>query len=257
MLHSGKFPICSNGGMFLKTVLVTNATQYAGPGAIKVLHDQGARVVCHDKSFVDERVAQEFGRAFPQAVFLRESSAAGVVAELTQKVGSVDAVVSNDAYPITKALIEDVSLDDLRRTFEAVLAFPFHLTQLLLPDMKSRGEGCFVFVTSARQLRPETGFSVPTSIRAGTTAFAQALSKEVAAFGIQVNVVAPNYLYSEMYYPRDRFIHDEEGRGIIANTVPAGRLGTPEEVGELIAFLVSGRSKFVTGQVIYFTGGWP
>jgi len=206
---------------------------------------------------VDEQAVQKFAVDYPQAVCLRESDAVGLVSELTQKVGRVDAVVSNDVYPITKALIEDVSLEDLRRTFEAVLAFPFQLTQLLLPDMKSRGDGCLVFVTSARQLCPETGFSVPTSIRAGTTAFAQALSKEAAAFGIQVNVVAPNYLYSEMYYPRARFIDDEEGRRIIADTVPTGRLGTPEEVGELIAFLVSGRSKFVTGQIIYFTGGWP
>lgn len=241
----------------MKTVLVTNVTQYAGPGAVKVLHDQGARVVCHDKSFVNEQAVEKFAMGYPKAICLCESDAVGLVSELVERIGPVDAVVSNDVYPITKALIEDVSLDDLRRTFEAVFAFPYQLTQLLLPQMKSRGDGCFVFVTSARPLRPEPGFSVPTSIRAGTTAFAQALSKEVAAFGVQVNVVAPNYLYSEMYYPRARFVDDEEGRRIITNTVPTGRLGTPEEVGELIAFLVSGRSKFVTGQIIYFTGGWP
>lgn len=241
----------------MRTVLVTNVTQYAGPGTVRVLHDQGARVVCHDKSFVDERTLQDYSRNHPQAVCLSKPDVRGLVSELTQKVGHIDAVVSNDVYPITRALIEDVSLEDLLRTFHAVLAFPFELTQLLLPDMKCRREGCFVFVTSARQLRPETGFSVPTSIRAGATSFAQALSREVAAFGIQVNIVAPNYLYSEMYYPKARFIDDEDGRRIIADTVPAGRLGTPEEVGELIAFLVSGKSKFVTGQVIYFTGGWP
>jgi len=83
------------------------------------------------------------------------------------------------------------------------------------------------------------------------------LSREVASFGIQVNVVAPNYLYSEMYYSRARFIDDPEGREHIASVVPMGRLGEPEEVGELIAFLASGRSSFVTGQVIQFTGGWP
>jgi NAD(P)-dependent dehydrogenase (short-subunit alcohol dehydrogenase family) len=106
-------------------------------------------------------------------------------------------------------------------------------------------------------LRPEQGFAVPTSIRAGTTTFALALSREVARFGIQVNVVAPNYLYSEMYYPRERFIDDPQGREQIAQAVPMGRLGTPQEIGELIAFLASGKSGFVTGQVIYFTGGWP
>ena len=123
--------------------------------------------------------------------------------------------------------------------------------------MKTAKQGRFVFVTSARYLQPEPGFAVATSIRAATTTFAQALAREAASYNIQVNVVAPNYLYSEAYYPRARFIDDPAGRELIAAKVPLGRLGRPEEIGELIAFLVSGRSSFVTGQVIDFTGGWP
>jgi NAD(P)-dependent dehydrogenase (short-subunit alcohol dehydrogenase family) len=94
-------------------------------------------------------------------------------------------------------------------------------------------------------------------LRAATTAFAKALAKEAAPFGVQANVVAPNYLYSEMYYPRARFIDDPTGRDTIARAVPFGRLGQQEEVGALIAFLASGKSPFTTGQVIYFAGGWP
>jgi NAD(P)-dependent dehydrogenase (short-subunit alcohol dehydrogenase family) len=241
----------------LRTVLLTNVTQYTGPGALAVMDRAGYRVVCHDPAFSDEETLRDFQAAYPHAVCLRESAVVGLVAELKENVGAVDGVISNDVYPLTKAVVEEVSLDDLRHTFEAVLVFPYHLAQLLLPGMKARGDGCFVFVTSARQLRPEPGFSVPTAIRAGTTAFAHALAKEVAPFGVQVNVVAPNYLYSEMYYPRARYIDNEEGRRLIAGIVPVGRLGKPEEVGALIEFLVSGRSKFVTGQVFYFTGGWP
>jgi Enoyl-(Acyl carrier protein) reductase len=62
---------------------------------------------------------------------------------------------------------------------------------------------------------------------------------------------------SEAYYPRARFIDDPEGRRQIQAKVPMGRLGDLEEVGELAAFLVSGRSTFMTGQVINFTGAWP
>jgi 3-oxoacyl-[acyl-carrier protein] reductase len=122
--------------------------------------------------------------------------------------------------------------------------------------MKQRHSGSFVFITSAREARPEPGFAVPTTVRAATTAFAKALAKEVAPFGIQANVVAPNYLYSEMYYPKARFVDSAEGRDLIARTVPFGRLGQPEEVGALICFLASGKSPFTTGQVIHFTGGW-
>ncbi len=76
-------------------------------------------------------------------------------------------------------------------------------------------------------------------------------------FGIQVNAIKPNYLYSELYYPKARFIDDAKGRDEIAKTVPAGRLGDPEEFGELVAFYISGKSAFTMGQAINFTGGWP
>ena len=198
-----------------------------------------------------------FRAGIPEPNACRAPTRARWSEELADRAFDVDAVVSNDVHPITRAPIGEIAPDDLRNTFESVFMFPVQLTQLLLPGMKARRSGSFVFVTSARPLRPEPGFAVPTSIRAGATAFALALSREVASFGIQVNVVAPNYLYSEMYYPRARFIDDPQGREQIAAVVPMGRLGTPEEVGELIAFLASGRSGFVTGQVIHFTGGWP
>ena len=81
---------------------------------------------------------------------------------------------------------------ELRNLLSQVFMFPVHLTQLLLPAMKDRKSGAFVFVTSARPLRPEYGFAVPTAIRASASTFALALAREVAQFGIQVNVVAPN-----------------------------------------------------------------
>ena len=241
----------------MRTVLVTNVNQYAGPGAIQSLLQQEMRVVCHDATFHEHVLREEFLANHPGAECLAGVDPDALVGELKARGIQIDAIVSNDVYPVTRAPIGEIALDDLRSTFESVLVFPVQLTQLLLPEMKRRGTGSFVFVTSARPLRPEPGFAVPTSIRAGATAFALALSREVASFGIQVNVVAPNYLYSEMYYPRARFIDDPQGREQIAGIVPMGRLGTQEEIGELVAFLVSGRSRFITGQTIHFTGGWP
>jgi 3-oxoacyl-[acyl-carrier protein] reductase len=241
----------------MRTVLVTNVTQYTGPGAIGALLGQQMRPMCHDPTFAERAVRVAFQEKHAGSECLESVDPSALVEELKDRAIAVDAVVSNDVHPITAAPIGEIALADLRSTFESVLVFPVQLTQLLLPGLKARRGGSFVFVTSARPLRPEPGFAVPTSIRAGATAFALALAREVAGFGIQVNVVAPNYLYSEMYYPRARYIDDPRGREQIAGIVPMGRLGTPEEVGELIAFLASGRSGFVTGQVIHFTGGWP
>lgn len=241
----------------MRTVLVTNVTQYAGPGSVLALLQQGMRVVCHDPSFATIDARADFEARNASAVCLAAADPAYIVAELEARGLSADAVVSNDVYPISRTPIGEISLDDLRATFEAVLVFPVDLAQRLLPGMKARGSGSFVFITSARPLRPELGFAIPTAVRSGATAFAEALAREVAPFGIQVNAVAPNYLYSEMYYPKARFIDDPQGAAQIAATVPMGRLGTQEEIGALVAFLASGRSNFVTGQTIYFTGGWP
>lgn len=241
----------------MTNVFITHVKQYVGPGTLPVLLREKMHPICHDASFEDADAARAFEKAYPGTTALRAQTPESLSTELNERGIDLDAVVSNDVFPNTPCPIEDVRLETLRDSFEALMLFPFHLTQLLLPDMKQKKSGRFVFVTSARYLQPEFGFSVATSIRAGTTAFALTLAREVAAYGIQVNVLAPNYLYSEAYYPRARFIDDPKGREEIAQLVPMGRLGEPEEAGELAAFLVSGRSTFTTGQVVNFTGGWP
>lgn len=241
----------------MRTVLLTHCRHYTGPGAFSVMRDAGFRLACHDAGFTDPAAREAFAAAHPGALALAAQDPAGIARETLDRLGAPDAVVSNDIYPITKRPIEEIPPEDFDATYAAVVRFPILLSQALLPAMKARGSGAFVFITSARELQPETGFAVPTTLRAATTAFAKALARETAPFGLQVNVVQPNYLYSELYYPRARFIDDPEGRARIAATVPAGRLGRPEEIGELIAFLASGKSPFTTGQVIPFTGGWP
>jgi 3-oxoacyl-[acyl-carrier protein] reductase len=240
----------------MSLILLTNVVQYAGPGALPFLVDDGHTVVCHDRSFSDSGKREKFTKRSPKVHVLAGQNAEEIHEEIIAGWGIPDAIVSNDAYPTTRNDIEHIPMEDLRATFEAVVVFPVRLVQQFIPGMKQRRSGSFVFITSAREARPEPGFAVPTSMRAATTAFAKTLAKEVAPFGIQANVVAPNYLYSEMYYPKARFVDSAEGRELIARTVPFGRLGQPEEIGALIAFLASGKSPFTTGQVIHFTGGW-
>ena len=239
------------------SVLITHACQYTGPGSVPVLLREHGAICCHDGSFVDPGVTRRFEAEHPGATALSAQTPQALADELAARSIAVETVIHNDVHPNTPLPIEDIPPETLQASFDALLLFPARLTQLLLPAMKTAGRGRFVFVTSARYLQPEPGFAVATSIRAATTAFALALAREAAPHGIQVNVVAPNYLYSEAYYPRARFIDDPAGRAQIAAKVPLGRLGRPEEIGELIAYLASGRSPFVTGQVIDFTGGWP
>ena len=238
-------------------VLMTHVCQYTGPGSVPVLLREHGRLFCHDLSFADPAKAHAFALANPGAVALAGQTPEALVAELQAAGVGIDTVIHNDAHPNHPMPVEQIPAAIWQASFEALLIFPLRLSQLFLPTMQAAKSGRFVFVTSARYLQPEPGFAVATSIRAATTAFAQALAREAAPHGIQVNVVAPNYLYSEAYYPRAKFIDDPVGREQIAAKVPFGRLGEPQEIGELIAFLASGRSSFLTGQVIDFTGGWP
>lgn len=244
-------------GTVPRTVLVTHVHHYAGPGVVTTLLRLGARVLCHDRAFAEAAARDLFQLRNPGAECLCAQGPEQLAAEIEDRDIQLDAAVSNDIYPNTPMPIGAIDIGQVHRTFEAVYLFPLQLAQSLLPPMRARGAGSLVFITSARALRPEHGYCVPTSLRAAATAFALALAREAAPAGIQVNVVAPNYLYSEMYYPRAQFIDDPTGRAEIARLVPLGRLGAPEEIGELVAFLVSGKSNFVTGQVIGFTGGWP
>ncbi len=239
------------------SILMTHVCQYTGPGCLPVLLRDHGRVYCHDQSFVEAIVAKNYEIAHPGAVALRAQTPQELVAELATREAAIETVIHNDVHPNTPLPIEQIPLDMFQESLSALLLFPIELSQRLLPAMKATQRGRFVFVTSARYLQPEVGFAVATTVRAATTAFARSLAREAAAHGIQVNVVAPNYLYSEAYYPRARFIDDPAGRAEIAGKVPMGRLGEPEEIGELIGFLASGKSQFVTGQVIDFTGGWP
>jgi NAD(P)-dependent dehydrogenase (short-subunit alcohol dehydrogenase family) len=75
-------------------------------------------------------------------------------------------------------------------------------------------------------------------------------------FNIQVNAIAPNFFQNDTYYPAARWEEDAQFRAALERQVPLKRLGQPEEMGALIAFLASGKATFVTGQVIAFTGGW-
>lgn len=209
-----------------------------------------------DLTFTEDESRAAFDRSSPLAMALVAQMPEQIHAEVTGRFGLPDAIVLNDVHPITRNDIEAVPAGDWQTTFEVVVLTPIRLAQLFQPAMKERRRGAFVFVTSARQARPEPGFAVPMTLRAAAIAFEKALAVEAAPFGIQSNVVAPNYLYSELYYPRARFVDDASGRDAIARIVPFGRLGDPVEVGALIAFLASGRSPFTTGQVVHFSGGW-
>jgi len=237
--------------------LITNVSEYAGlPGAAALAGD-GFRVFCHDPSFADPAARQAFASANPALAPLAAATPEDLVAEVTGIAGRLDVVVSNDTHPASRARIEQADAQAYRDTIEALMVWPFRLAGAAAAVMKGQGAGRLVFITSASPLHPYPGFSMYASARAGASSLSQALARELAPHGIQVNAIAPNFLYSETYYPRAQWMDDPKYVQRLKDMVPMGRLGRPDEIGALISFLASGKAEFVTGQVIAFTGGWP
>ncbi len=138
-----------------------------------------------------------------------------------------------------------------------MVAFPFALVQAALPVLRRQSQANIVLITSNRTRLPLSGGAFADAARAAANALLRSLAIDCAEHGVVVNAVAPNFLYSEAYYPNAIFLDTQRGRACVRDAVPVGRLAAPEEIGELIAVLASVKSRFLTGAIVDFSGGWP
>jgi NAD(P)-dependent dehydrogenase (short-subunit alcohol dehydrogenase family) len=244
-------------GQSRPTAVVSNATDFAGPPAVEALVAASFRVLVHDRTFTDPAIWARFSLAHPRAEYIEAADPASLIAAAWDAAGQIDVIVSNDHYPVIHGPSFEASLDDLRQTLEILVVEPFALLKAAIPHLKAQGGGNVVMITSCRTRLPMPGGAIPDAARAAANALVRSLAIELAPFEIAVNAIAPNFLYSEAYYPRAIFIDDPSGRAYVEAAVPARRLGRPDEIGELIRFLATTKARFLTGAIIDFAGGWP
>jgi NAD(P)-dependent dehydrogenase (short-subunit alcohol dehydrogenase family) len=243
--------------MSKRTALVTNVLDFVGPPAVRALLDDGYDVVAQDPAFRDINKQKEYKASLPGAYPLGIRDPKELIQHVWDNHKRVDVIISNDTFPAIHGPIEQADVEDLQATIENVLIYPFKLMKEAIPRLKKQGGGNVILVTSCRTELPLPGGAIPDIARAGANALVKSLSIELAPFGIPVNAIAPNYLYSEAYFPKAKFIDDPAGRDFIREVVPAGRLGKPEEIGELVSYLANMKGSFHTGTIIKFAGGWP
>lgn len=243
--------------MAKRVALVTHVNETAGLATARALLRDGMTVVCHDATFTDPGSRKAFEAAEHGLLASAEQDPTALVHSVIRSHDQVDALFSNDVYPAIFAPIEEQTLEGYRSTFEGLMLMPFALCRALAPHMKQRRTGNIVLFSSAVPLSPYPGSAAYSSTRAGAANLAVALSRELAPFNIQVNVVLSNWLHSELYYPRKLFETNQAVKDYMHAHVPMNRLGEQTEMAELVAFLLSGKCNFVTGQEIAFTGGWP
>lgn len=237
--------------------LITNALAFAGPAAVDTLLKAGFQVVVHDVAFISSEAQANYRSANPDVFVIPDQTPVAIVESAWAVSNRLDVLVSNDAYRPIHGPVEDAEIESLQSTLDRLVVFPFGIAKAAIPRLKAQARARVVFISSNRNRLPLHGGSIPDIARAGVNALVKSLSIELATHSIPVNAIAPNYLYSETYYPKARFVDDVAGRAYIKQTVPAGRLAEPEEIGELIHYLATMQGTFMTGAIIDFSGGWP
>jgi NAD(P)-dependent dehydrogenase (short-subunit alcohol dehydrogenase family) len=237
--------------------LVTNAAGFAGPPAVDALLGAGFHVLAHDAAFADPATWAAFsaGRTLLEPLAIIEPEE--IVAAAFERAGTLQAIVSNDHHPAPTRLPESAPIEELRENYARLVECPFRLAQAALPHLRKQGGANIVLVTSNRTRLPLSGGAFPDAARAAVNAMVRSLAIDCAKDNVVVNAVAPNFLYSEAYYPSTLFRETERGRDYVRRSVPVGRLADPHEIGEVIAFLATVRTRFLTGAIIDFSGGWP
>lgn len=189
-----------------------------------------------------------------------EAGLAHMVAETARVLGHVDVLITNTGGPPTMAAL-DANWATWEDASRLLLRSAVEMSRALVPAMRQRGWGRVIGVTSLAVKRPVDDLVLSNALRAAVTGYYRTLANEVAADGVTVNTVLPGYTETDRLTAladanarRTGSSSDAVYQRWIADT-PAGRLGQPEELAAVIAFLASDRAGFVTGQAICVDGG--
>ena len=241
----------------MKTVLITGASRGIGARTARVFAENGYTVAinyCHSKLCAENLVkdiTDKGGDAFVvQADVADELQVTEMVNTVLSRCGKIDVLIHN-AGVAHSGLLTDLKTEDWRRMMGVHLDGAYYCCRSVIPDMVRRQRGVILTVSS---MWGECGASCEvaySAAKAGLIGFTKALAKELGPSNIRVNSVSPGVITTDMCA-----CYDEDTMDSLRQETPLMRLGTPDDVAQMLLFLASDKASFVTGQTVGVNGGF-
>jgi 2-deoxy-D-gluconate 3-dehydrogenase len=240
-----------------KTALVTGSSRGLGAGIAVALATAGASVALHGSRSVPEEVQKDVAATGARSVALTgdvgdPAVCARLVEQTVAAFGSIDILVNN-AGIIRRAPAAEYSAEDWDAVINVNLNSVFRLTQLAGRHMLAKGYGKIINIASL--LSFQGGVTVPAyaAAKGGVAQLTKAFANEWAAKGVNVNAIAPGYMATDN---TEALQNNPERARQILERIPAGRWGTPEDLGGTAVFLASSASDYISGHILVVDGGW-
>lgn len=238
-----------------KVALVTGASRGIGAAIADMLGGQGATVI---GTATSEGGAEKISARFAE----KGIKGAGMVLDVTnaESVAGVHAAAKND-FGVPTILVNNAGItkdnllmrmkdDEWDSVVETNLSAVFRMTKTCLRDMAKARWGRIINISSVVGSMGNAGQSNYAATKAGVAGFARSLAAEIGSRGITVNTVAPGFIDTDMTK-----VLPEAQREALLGKIPLGRLGQPEEIASVVAFLASDAGGYVTGETIHVNGG--
>ena len=255
-------------GLHDKVAIVMAASKGLGRASAAALAAEGARVTIGARGAqVLEETAQEIQQATGSRVLAvptdvtRAEDLEAIVDATVREFGRIDILVNNAGGP-PAGTFEAFGDAQWQAAFELNLLSTVRLIRLVLPHMRKTGSGRIINIVSTSVKQPIDGLLLSNSIRSGVVGLAKTLSVELASDNITVNNVCPGRILTDrlrqLYHINERVQQGASEEAIfkeMAQGVPMGRLGNPEELGAFVAFLASQQAAYITGTTAQIDGG--
>lgn len=237
--------------------VVTGSSTGLGKAIALTLGKAGARVAVNyfNNAARAERTFAEFKQAKIESALVKadvitESGVDLLFRETEAKLGKPDIIVVNATPAQPLKPIEEYDWAFYQTMLDFFVKSPFLLARRGLPHMKAKKWGRIINITSEVFQRSVAPFSAYVAAKGGQVGWSRSMSRELAPFGITVNMVAPGWI------PVERHESDpQEAKDAYFSLIPAGRWGTPQDVADAVLYLASEEASFVTGQTICVNGG--